>query len=82
MLVFPGAPAGLLGHLDVADEVMAARDGLAGVLGTTFALLVPTAGVAALAQDAAVTVDGTDYVVRHKARLDDGQLTRVYLSEP
>jgi hypothetical protein len=32
---FTGAPAGLKGNLDVADEVVAARDGLAGVIGTT-----------------------------------------------
>jgi hypothetical protein len=78
---FTGAPAGLKGNLDVADEIVAARDGLAGVIGTTRVVTTEYSAVAALRVGSAITVDGEDFTVRHHARADDGAIARIYLED-
>ena len=80
-VVFAGAPAGLLGNLDVADQELLARDGLGPVVGTMQFVELPTASVAALEEDMALTVDGANYTVLKKVRLDDGATSRVYLED-
>jgi hypothetical protein len=80
-VTFAGAPAGLLGNLDVADQEQLARDGLGPVMGTIQYIEVPTAGVALLEEEMALTVDGAGYTVLKKVRVDDGKLSHVYLED-
>lgn len=79
---FAGSPAGLLGNLDRVDAVVAENDGLAGVIGTTQVVLVETAPVDALRIGDAITVDGSNYTIRHRPKVDDGKITRLYLKGP
>lgn len=67
------------GHLDTADE--SAFDG-AEVIGTELSVAVATGTLGRLEVDAAITVDGTEYVVRDHRRVQDGATTRIWLAEP
>lgn len=80
-VLFAGAPAGLLGNLDLADQELLERDGLAGVIGTPQFIEVPTASVTLLEDGTALTVDGASFTVLKKLRIDDGNTSRVYLED-
>lgn len=79
---FAGAAAGTKGHLDVADELMAAKDRFSGIIGTMQVVLIEaTAAALALRMGDPITVDGLNYTVAHHARLADGKIMRVYLAD-
>jgi hypothetical protein len=80
-VTFAGAPSGLMGNLDVADEEMLARDGLGPVIGTVQVVTTERAAVAALGSGDAITVDGVDYTVLKNVRVDDGKIAHVYLQD-
>lgn len=69
------------GLFDIVDEVAIGDDGQAEVVGAALALKVPTAALAGLARDDAITVDGDPYTIRDHRRIGDGTLTRIWLRE-
>lgn len=80
-VTFTGAPVGLFGILEVADAIQADKDGLAGIIGTIQAVRVKYSAVIALRVSDPITVNGTDYTVRHRARTHDGAFQRLYLQD-
>lgn len=78
---FAGAPVGLQGNLDVADEIVAARDRFPGMIGTMQVVLIKASAGAGLHIGDAITVDGQNYKVAHHARIDDSAFLRVYLED-
>jgi hypothetical protein len=80
-VTFTGAPAGLKGNLDVADLIGVEHEALAGVLATDRVVIVKTSAVSALRIGSAITVDGTNYTVRHRTKIDDGAFTLLFLKD-
>lgn len=78
-VTFAGAPAGLKGIRDINDLVSPDEQALAGVHATDRVVLVKTSAVSALRVGSAITVDGTNYTVSNRAKIDDGAFTLLFL---
>jgi hypothetical protein len=62
------------------DEAVLGNDGdHARVYGAEFIWTIKTGSFAGLVMDALIVINGTTYKVRGHSRIDDGELTRIYL---
>lgn len=69
------------GLLDVHDEELLRNGQDPGLIGKVVSVLVKTASFPTLAMDDLVIVDGKQYSVRDRLRIDDGAMTRLLLRE-
>lgn len=70
-----------VGHFEIAGEVVLEGSiGMSGVIGSALTLVVATGTISASEGDV-LTADGTDYEVRERLPVEDGELTRFALSE-
>lgn len=69
------------GLLDVHDEELLRNGNDPGLIGKVVTVLVKTAAFPTIAIDAQVTVDGKQYSVRDRLKIDDGAMTRLLLRE-
>lgn len=70
------------GLLDQAEELVLENGGYGGVIAGAPVVTVATAAFAtAFAQDNSITVDAVSFTIRDHRKIDDGVLTKVWLSD-